>query len=282
MNSLPLAGCTFSWLHQTSLEEALRRVAGHGYRSIELTTAPPHLVLGDLDHFTRYGLIQQLKRLNLEVISVNPSYVDLNLISTNPEIQRVSEREIVRNIELAADLNAQFAVVIMGRRHALAPAPAPAVDALLDDVLERLIAKAQRLGVTLTLETNPYGYRGSSDDLVEVVDRVGSDTLKIAYDVANALAIEDPADGIRKVGSRLALSHVSDTWRDKWAHTSVGRGEVDFQAYADAHREIGFTGPTVYELVDGEEPDSRLDADIQKLAEYGWSIEAGAAMSLAG
>ena len=36
--------------------------------------------------------------------SVNPSFVDINLISTNPEIREVSERQLTADIELAADL----------------------------------------------------------------------------------------------------------------------------------------------------------------------------------
>lgn len=96
------------------------------------------------------------------------------------------------------------------------------------------------------------------------------DRVRPAY-VANALAIEDPADGVRRIGPRLALAHVSDTWRDTWAHTSAGRGEVDFPAFAVALTDIGFGGPTVYELVDGEDPEPRLPADLAALASAGWA-----------
>jgi hypothetical protein len=41
--ALPLAGCTFGWLHQAPLADALRSLASHDVRAIELTTAPPHL-----------------------------------------------------------------------------------------------------------------------------------------------------------------------------------------------------------------------------------------------
>jgi sugar phosphate isomerase/epimerase len=51
MAALPLAGCTFGWLHQAPLADALRELAAHDVRAVELTTAPPHLFTR---HFGRY------------------------------------------------------------------------------------------------------------------------------------------------------------------------------------------------------------------------------------
>ena len=205
------------------------------------------------------------------MVSVNPSFADINLVSTNPEIREISERQLVGNVELAADLGARFVVVIPGRRHALAPAPGDAARAVLDRGLAALVARAEELGVTIALENSPYGYLGRSSDLVEIVERWRSPRLRITYDVANALAIEDPAEGVRRAGEYLALAHVSDTWRSKWAHTSAGTGEVDFTGFARALTEAGFAGPTVYELVDGADPEPRLPADLATLAAAGWA-----------
>jgi sugar phosphate isomerase/epimerase len=269
--TLPLSGCTFGWLHQAALPDALRTLAQGGFRSLELTTAPPHLFAPSFGPYQRRELAQMLAALGMTVVSVNPSFVDLNLISTNPEFCEISTRQIIANLELAADLGASFVVVIPGRRHALAPAPDAAARAVLDQQLARLIPRAAELGVTIALENSPYGYLGASADLIEIVDRWDSPQLRITYDVANALAIEDPAEAVRRIGSHLALAHVSDTWRRTWAHTSVGRGEVDFAAFAAALTEIGFGGPTVYELVDGEDPEPRLPADLAALAAAGWA-----------
>jgi hypothetical protein len=37
-----------------------------------------------------------------------------------------------------------------------------------------------------------------------------------------------------------------------------------------ALREIGFTGPTVYELIDGADPEDRLRDDLALFTECGW------------
>jgi sugar phosphate isomerase/epimerase len=269
--TLPLSGCSFGWLHLAPLPDALRALARQGFRSLELTTAPPHLSADAIGPYERLELARLLGVLQLRVVSVNPSFADLNLVSTNAEIREVSERQLIANVELAADLGADYVVVIPRRRHALAPAPAEAARAVLDRGLARLVTRAEVLGVTIALENSPYGYLGRAGDLAEIVDRWSSPRLRITYDVANALAIEDPAEGVRRAGDRVALAHVSDTWRSKWAHTSPGRGEVDFAGFAKALAGIGFAGPTVYELVDGDDPEPRLPADLATLAAAGWA-----------
>jgi deoxyribonuclease-4 len=270
---LPLAGCSFGWLHQAPLLTALRTLASHGIRTLELTTAPPHLFTRHFGRYERQELLRTLRALDLEVISVNPSYVDINLISTNPEIRDVSERQLAAEIELAADLGARYVVVIPGRRHALSPAPDEAAEAVLHEGLGRLLDRAKALGITIALENSPYGYLGTSSELVRIAQQWNVSHLRLAYDVANALAQEDPAEGVRKAAPYVAIAHVSDTWSSRWAHTSIGRGDVDFAAFAAALRDIGFTGSTVYELVDGDDPGPRLAADLAALRAAGWAAD---------
>jgi sugar phosphate isomerase/epimerase len=268
---LPLSGCSFGWLHHAPLPSALHALAQHGIRTLELTTAPPHLFTRYFGRYERRELLRLLRALDLRVVSVNPSFTDINLISTNPEIRDISERQLTAEIELAADLGASYVVVIPGRRHGLAPAPDDAAEAVLHEGLGRLLDRARQLGITITLENSPYGYLGTSAELLRIAGRWDVPHLRLVYDVANALAQEDPAEGVQKAAPYLALAHVSDTWRDRWAHTSVGRGDVDFPAFAQALRDIGFTGTTVYELVDGEDPGPRLQADLAALRAAGWS-----------
>jgi len=270
--ALPLVGCTFGWLHRAPLADALRELAAHDVRTIELTTAPPHLFTRHFGSYERKDLARLLRGLGIQVISVNPSFADINLVSTNPEIREISERQLAAEIELAADLGAGHVVVIPGRRHALAPAPDAAARAVLDEGLGRLLDRATAVGVTIALENSPYGYLGSAADLLGVVRDFDHPRLRVTYDVANALAQEDPVAGVARLGEYLGLAHISDTWRARWAHTSVGRGEVDFAGFAAALAAAGFAGRTVYELVDGEDPAPRLAADFAALSKAGWEL----------
>jgi sugar phosphate isomerase/epimerase len=65
---------------------------------------------------------------------------------------------------------------------------------------------------------------------------------------------------------------VSDTPRAPWRHTSPGRGEVDFAAFAGALADVGYAEATVYELVDEEDPGPRLADDLATLGAHGWLV----------
>jgi sugar phosphate isomerase/epimerase len=67
------------------------------------------------------------------------------------------------------------------------------------------------------------------------------------------------------------MAQLSDSWRARFAHTSLGRGEVDFEAFGRALSDSGFVGPSIYELVDGEDPGPRIEADLRTLEGWGWS-----------
>ncbi|MEV0828961.1 sugar phosphate isomerase/epimerase family protein [Nonomuraea rubra] len=103
---------------------------------------------------------------------------------------------------------------------------------------------------------------GDARQLSAVVDEIAAPNLGIAYDVANTIGQEGPLDGVRTAGHRIRIAHMSDTWRGLWAHTSPGRGEVDFARCAEVLRSIGFGGVTVFELIDLEPPLPRLHDDL--------------------
>jgi sugar phosphate isomerase/epimerase len=169
---LPLAGSTFGYLQHRSLSEALDDLAAHGMTQIELTPMPPHLHPPALGAYDRRALRRRLDRLGLRCLSVNPGFVDINLISTNPDFRELSLRQIEAGIELAHDLEARFHVVVPGRRHALSPAPAQDARAVLLDGLQRLLRTAEPAGVVLALENSPYGFVGRADDLVGISDEL--------------------------------------------------------------------------------------------------------------
>ncbi len=270
-HKLALSGCSFGWLPFASLDRALADLADHGFSTFELTTAPPHVHSLAMDRAGRIDLARRLDRFGLRAVSTNPTFCDINLVSTNPDFRKLSEDQIARELELAAELGAETVVVIPGRLHALAPAPNDRLRHDLIESLTRLLDRADAVGVTIALENSPYGYLRTGGELADVADEVDHARLGIVYDVANALVVEDPIEGLATVAHRLVLIHLSDTWRDRWTHTSPGRGDVDFEAFARALNGIGYTGHNVYELIDMEPPGPRLDADTAAFEAAGFS-----------
>jgi sugar phosphate isomerase/epimerase len=212
---------------------------------------------GYLHHRTLAEALVDLAQAGFAELELTPMPPHLH----TPGFGAYERRALVRRLR-AADMRC---------RHALAPAPADDARAVLLDGLARLLAAAESRGVTLVLENSPYGFLGRAEDLLGIAQELAHPRLRLCYDVANALAQEDPADGVRRLAGWLGLAHVSDTRRDSWAHTSIGTGDVDFGAFATALDDVGYADVVVYELVDGQDPGPRLQRDLRSLAAHGFA-----------
>ena len=268
--ALELGVTTYGYLYRRTLEGALRAIAAAGYKLVEISAISPHVYTPATGVLERWALRRLLRSVNLRCVSVNAA--EQNLISPSPALREVAFKEYEATIELAADLEVNIVVVGPGRLNVLIPMPYEDAVALLKRQLEGLLPLAGRLGVRLALETFPFGFMRTGAEVKAVVDDLDDDLLGIAYDCANVLAHEDPAQGVRAIADRLLIAHVSDAWKNRFAHTSVGRGEVNFRAYADSLRAADFVGPTIYELVDGEDPDPRIAGDAESFRGWGWQV----------
>jgi sugar phosphate isomerase/epimerase len=254
--------------HRSTLEQSLEAIARAGYGVVDISPTPPHPFLPGSGSYERRQLVRLLERLGLDCVSISPT--ELNLVSTNPEYAELSRRHLGLSVELAHDLGAGFVVFAPGRLFVLNPAPIDDVKELLVRQIESLLPAAERLGVVLAVEAVPFGFMQTGAEVAEIVDRIASDWLGATYDAANTLAAEEPGEGIRALGERLAVMHVSGAWKSRWAHASVRDCDVDFAACMAALRAIGFEGPTVYELVDDKDPEERLREDLELLVGWGW------------
>ena len=266
---MALAVSTAGHWHFASLEETLRILSEKSVTAIEFFPYPPHLDPASFGSFERNRIRRLMETLGLRCASVNFT-MELNLLALHAGLHRLAMDEFKRAMDIGADLGAPCLVLPVGRRHTLMPAPLEAtLDYLCDEVAE-LVEHGRRAGIKVALETLPFEPLATGASVVSIVERIGDDNLGVCYDCTNTLAFEDPAEGVRAVGDKLLLAHVSDSWRDRWAHTSVGRGEIDFAAFARALAEINYTGDVVYELMDGEDPTPRLADDLAKLRQAGF------------
>jgi sugar phosphate isomerase/epimerase len=272
---LALGATTYGYLYERTLEESLRAISAAGFKLVEISVAPPHIYAPATGLLERRRLRRLLTELDLKCVSVNP--VELNLISPNPALRDTAFAEYVEAVRFAHDLEVECVVVVPGRLNALIPTPFDDAVAVLKDQLTRLVPEAREQGVDLALETSPYGFFGTGREVAEVVAEFNDPHLGIAFDCANVFASQDVAAGVAEVKDWLKIAHLSDTWKQRFAHTSIGRGEVDFPAYANALIAARFGGSTIYELMDGEDPDPRIRRDQELLAQWGWVTTESAA-----
>jgi L-ribulose-5-phosphate 3-epimerase len=264
-----LGAASWGFIYREDLDGAFGQIAECGYRLVEIGASPPHLDLSELRPEARRQIKRELDRHGLRCVAANA--IELNPISPNAAIADLAFHQYCAALELAGELGASCVVMITGRRNVFIPMPIEEAKGRLRAQLDRLLPVAQAAGVELALEPAPFGFLETAAEAVAFLDASGFSDLRITLDCANIFfAGADPVEDARAAAGRVALVHISDTWRAKLAHTQVGSAEIDFQAFADVLREIGFDGACVYELVDGEDPTPRLRADWAALSEWGW------------
>lgn len=258
---------TYGYLYSASLESSLESIARAGFGLVEIAPIAPHLALAGRDTSGARALRLVLERLHLTCVSVNAP--ELNLISANPRLRAVALDQYRRSIALAAELGAEVVVLIPGRRSPLIPMPDDAAVPLALEQISLLVRDAHRHRINLAIEPVPFGFAESAAEAASLVHQIGDERVGMALDVANVHGREDVPAAVALAGSSLLIAHLSDTWRDRWAHTAIGKGEVDFLEFSRALQSIEFTGPCIYELVDGIDPGPRIARDLRGLRNLG-------------
>jgi sugar phosphate isomerase/epimerase len=126
-----------------------------------------------------------------------------------------------------------------------------------DAVVERLkkvAPKAEKAGVYLAIESWL-----SADEHLDIIERVGSENIKVYYDVANSnKAGYDIYKEIRQLGKHICEFHAKD-YDDLY-----GKGSIDFVKVREAMDDIGYRGWFVMEgtkMPLGVEESCRYDAE---------------------
>lgn len=259
--TLSFGASTFSYIRRESALTSMRRLRAIGYRTFDVLAVPGHFWPSELDHFRRPQLRRELERDDVVLESLNPQPVDLNLGSSLREVRAFSVATYTDMVRLAVDLGALDVVVVPGRVAALPPS-IEETSRWVADSLAKLVEVARREGLRhLLLENHPATAYPTATAVVHLIDRVGADNLKVAYDVANAEYVgEEQISTIRTIGSRLGQTHLSDARRSQWAHDPPGSGTVPFGAILAVLAEEGFTGTNVVEIISANPSDDFTSA----------------------
>lgn len=271
--SLKLGTTQYTYLWSYSLKDSLKRIKAFGFHYIELMTAPPHFWPRQLDKNERKNLRKWIEQLGLELVAINPTFLDINLASPNPGIREESQRQIKEQISLCHDLGAKIIVVIIGKRH---PLIAPPIETTWkkyakDCVLECL-EYAEKKKVIFGLENGPSLFIDRTDLMLWILKQVKNPWLKCVFDVANASLIEPIIPGLERIKEHLVHIHLSDTDGIKWTHSTIGKGIIDFSSISNALRKIQFSGVSILETTEMENPDEGIMKSLEKLIPLGWQI----------
>ena len=223
-------------LRGLTIEQAAGELARLGFDCLELCLEAPDVRPEHLDQARCTEIRDTLERLGIGLASA--SYHGDN----EPPTQRSANQErairvaqwlgtgiLVINPEKALDRDRQWAAHVAH--------------------LRKLCELADQANVTLAMEPEPLLVVGSSQDMLDMMQAVGSPRLKVNLDIGHAkVTDDDPAASIRQLGSSIVHLHMEDILGRVHRHLSFGQGDIDFAAIRQALHDVGYAGPYVADL----------------------------------
>jgi sugar phosphate isomerase/epimerase len=271
VKSLKLGTAQYTYLWNCSLDDSLREIKALGFTYVELMTTPPHIWPPGFSKQRRRDLRNLIDELDLELVAINPTFLDINMASANPGIRKESVLQIQDQITLAHDVGARIVVVMIGKRH---PLLAPSVELVWREFARegvlRCVEHAEKQKIIFGLENGPSLFIETSGAMRDILREVDSPWMKAVFDVANATMVEDVASGLETIREDLIHVHLSDTVSGRWSHAPVGMGGIDFLKVANKLREIDFSGVSILETTYGERPTWGIESSLEKLSPLGW------------
>jgi sugar phosphate isomerase/epimerase len=182
---------------------------------------------------------------DLELVQFSLSYSEC-MFAPDPAVRAVVTEKIVRGIALARRLGAQALLIRPGSLNPAGPWT-PHRDNHRSESLERLVAalgplarRAEAEGVLLVMETHATSIMDSPELCAELIEAVGSDSLRLVMDAVNHFQslrqVYSSADRINHIfdvmGTIAPVAHIKDiTVQNRHVlhldETVPGEGELD-------------------------------------------------------
>ncbi|NIO41546.1 MAG: TIM barrel protein [Burkholderiales bacterium] len=256
---------TYSYTQSMSAVDCVRTLVGRGVKSIELMLYPGHLWITDSSKSIR-DLRREIDESGTTLVSLNSPNVDINIASASPEMRAYSINLNAEYLRLSAELNARGLIVGPGKPNPLFPMSFEKMEAYFFAALDTLLPMADSYGVGIWIENMPFAFLPDAANLIASLDRYGTDSIGVCYDLANAHFIsEDLVAGFDRVCSRLRLVHISDTNQSVYRHDPVGLGDVDFARVLPKLKTLGITTPPMLEII-SRDPDVDIGRSIKMLS----------------
>lgn len=271
LSSAGIAINTYPFAAGFPLEACLQHLADRGYGMFEVMLIPGHywpsLDDGGRD---RRRIAALLRDRGLRITTINQPNLDINLGSAVPEMRAHTCRVVIEAMRLASEWSAAGVIVNPGKANPMLPADGAALRDNFRRSLDDLVPAAQMAGVEILVKNHPLSFLYRAPDLLAFFDAYGWDHVAIGYDVANGVfGREEPEVALKALRSHLRLVYAADTPLETFRHATVGTGDVPFGKAAQALRYLGYAGPTVLEIIDGD-PDASLAASVRALTELDW------------
>ncbi len=260
-------------------DEAASRIASLGYEGLELMADVPHAWPSGLLEGTKRDIRAAMERNSLAFSNMNafmmnaindhrhpflhPSFIEPDL-----GYRRVRVDHTHRALDLCAELGAPHITTEPGGPLAPGQTRSEAID-LFVEALKPLVEHAHELGVLILIEPEPHLLLETTDQYLEVAERVDSPSLGLNFDVGHAYCVaEDIPRSIAKLAPHIRHYHFEDIAATRVHHHLIpGEGAIDFAEVFEAIRKTGYDGWLTVELYPNlDDPDAAARKALEYLA----------------
>ena len=251
------------------VDEAIRRIAGLGYRGIELMFDTPHAWPEDVTPADVAGIRRALEQTGLEIANVNAfmmnkindprqPYWHPSWIEPDKAYRQVRIDHTIRSLTLARELGVDHISTEPGGPIESEDQRAAAMDTFAE-MLGPVLDHAAKQRVKLMIEPEPGLLIENLAQFLDLRERIDSPWLGLNYDVGHFFCVSEPlGETIRRLGPQIDHVHVEDIAASRVHHHLVpGDGAIGFAEVFDALDAIGYDGWVTVELYPFvEDPDT--------------------------
>ena len=250
-------------------EEAAGRIAALGYEGLEILADVPHAWPAGLLEGPKRAILAAMDRHGLAFSNMNAFMMNAvadprqpywypSFIEPDPNYRRIRIDHTRRALSLCAELGAPHITTEPGGPIAHGQTRQEAID-LFVEVLKPLAEHAHDEGVLLLIEPEPGLLLETTDQYLEVAERLDAPSIGLNFDVGHAFCVrEDLPKAIAKLAPHTHHYHLEDIAATRVHHHLVpGMGVIDFAEVVTAIRRTGYDGWLTVELYPfGDDPDA--------------------------
>lgn len=241
-------------------DEAAERIAALGYSGLELMADVPHAWPAGLLPGPKKAIRSAMEKHHLTFSNVNAFMMNAiadhrqpywypSFIEADEGYRRVRIDHTRRALDLCAELGAPHITTEPGGPLAPGQSRAQAID-LFVEALKPLAEHAHERGVLLLVEPEPGLLIETTEEYLEIADRVAAPSLGLNFDVGHAFCMsEDLPRQIARMAPHTRHYHLEDIAATRVHHHMVpGTGAIDFAEVISAIAATGYDGWLTVEL----------------------------------
>lgn len=255
---MQLAFSTNAYLNH-SFADAVTRLAGIGYRGVEIMADVPHAWPAYLLPEQKAAIRESLTRNKLAISNINSfmmhavndprqKYWHPSWIEPDPHYRQIRIDHTMRSLTLAKELGAKQITTEPGGP--LEGRSWTQCLKLFVEMLKPVVAHAEKEGVLLLVEPEPDLLIETADQYLEFVQHIQSPNLGLNFDIGHFYCVKDePAPTVHKLKSHIRHVHLEDIAATRVHHHMIpGEGAIEFGPVLTALKDVGYEDWVTIEL----------------------------------